>query len=247
MRALLSALVSLLLPPCIVKNTLLRLSGWKIGDGCRIGFSFIRADTINLQEGSRVGNLNFISLQCIILRQSASIGHLNKITGPFILALEDKAAVGNENRVIRAPRTVSWGRSMLRLKFNSKITSGHVIDCTRPVIFSSNSILAGRGSQIWSHGYLHAREGTGRFRIDGSVFIGNNVYIGSSSVINAGVNICSGATIGSGSCVSRSITRSGLYVGQALRYLPLDFDEAAARYPTVKAGNLVETVKIKKR
>lgn len=247
MRFSLAALLCLVLPSCKVKFFLLRLQGWTIGKNCRIGHSLINCPLVIIEDNVSIGSFNLISINKLILRELSTIGHLNKITGPLTLALEKKASLGNENRVIRAAKGVSWGRSMLRLKFNSKITSGHIIDCTRPIVFLSDSILAGRGSQLWTHGYLHAPEGSDRFRIDGSIHVGANVYIGSACIINASVRICNGATLGAGSCISRSIVQPGLYVGQALRFIPMNYMESYHRYPTVRVNALVETVKIKKR
>ncbi|WP_409281761.1 acyltransferase [Pseudomonas defluvii] len=236
----------LVLPSSKLKNFILRMMGWEVSSSCKIGFSWISAKKISMYDNVRIGSFNFISIERLILKRGANIGHLNKITGPFWLVLGERSSIGNENRVIRARKGVSWGKSILRLGYNSKITSGHIIDCTRRIKFGDNSILAGRSSQLWTHGYLHAPSGEGRFRIDGAISIGSNVYIGSACVINAGLRISSGITVGASSCVSSSLLDSGLYVSQPLRFIPLDYDSAFKRYSSVKVEGLVEDVKIKK-
>jgi acetyltransferase-like isoleucine patch superfamily enzyme len=131
---------------------------------------------------------------------------------------------------------------MLKLGKYSKITSEHVVDCTRSITIGDYSIVAGCRSQFWTHGYLHAPEGLGRFRIDGAIHIGNNVYIGSACVFNAGVRVSDAITVGAASCVARSLDRPGLYVSQPLRYVELDYEQAASRNPEVQVEGLLERV-----
>lgn len=49
--------------------------------------------------------------------------------------------------------------------------------------------------------------------ICGNVHIGKDVFIGSQSVVNQGMTIADNTIIGSLTCVNRSITESGTYVG----------------------------------
>lgn len=233
---------SLILPPCGVKNAVLRLLGWQISAGCKLGFSWVYADAVRLAANSRIGHGNFIFLQALLLSEGAYVGHFNRVAGPLFVVLAESAGIGNKNRVIRAKKGVTWGRAMLKLGRWSKITAEHVVDCTRSVIVGEYSTIAGCGSQLWTHGYLHAPIGLDRFRIDGSIKIGNNVYIGSASVVNAGVRIADAITVGSASCVARSLIRPGLYVSHALRHVELDYEQAAVRHRQVHVPGLVERV-----
>jgi len=235
-------LICLLVPPCKFKNWLLRFFGWRVATNCSVGFSWLNANYVDLREFSRIGHGNIVNVEAVVLRSHAYINHLNRVTGPFLVVLCERAGVGNQNKVIRAPRGVSWGKAIFKLGKWSKVTTGHIIDCTRSVIFGEHSTLAGRGSQIWTHGYLHAPRGLERFRIDGSVRVGNNVYIGSACVFNAGVGVADAITVGAASCISRSIDRPGLYVSQPLRFVELDYRLAMERYPKVRSKDLVEKV-----
>lgn len=235
-------LASLLIPPSAVKNWLLRSLGWKVAPGCRIGFSWIGSRNVELRGSNHIGHGNFINTDVVVLSKKSYIQHLNFISGPLWLVLGKCAGIGNQNKITRARRGVSWGRAMFKLGEWSKITSGHRIDCTRSVSFGSYSILAGRGSQMWTHGYLHAAAGLDRFRIDGSIRVGSNVYVGSACVFNAGVRVCDAITIGAAACVARSLERPGLYVSQPLRFVEFDYADAARRHPTVSVEGLVETV-----
>lgn len=248
MRAknLICSLVCLVLPPSKIKNTLLRGLGWKIDDGCRIGFSWVNCPRVSLLRGARIGHLNFIACRSLQLSADAYIQNGNMIKGPIILVLREHAAIGNFNKVKRAAPGVVWGRAIFRLGVYSKITSNHVIDCTRSVRFGDYSTLAGLSSQLWTHGYVHAPEGLGRFRVDGAIVVGNNVYIGSACVINAAVRIADGVTVGAATCVAKSLLKPGLYVGQGLRWIASDYDAAKSRYPEVRIKGLIETVHFKR-
>ncbi len=241
-KLLSASLVSLFIPPCKIKNVILHLLGWEIAAGCKLGFSWVYAETIRLAPNARLGHGNFISINAFMLAEKSYVGHFNSIVGPFFLVLSECAGIGNKNRVRRAQRGVTWGRSMLKLGKWSKITSEHFVDCTRSVIIGNYSTVAGYGSQLWTHGYLHAPQGLDRFRIDGPIRIGNNVYIGSACVFNAGVRVSDAITVGAASCIARSLDKPGLYVSQPLRYIELEYDEAARRHPEVRVDGLIERV-----
>ncbi|UVL60300.1 hypothetical protein LOY37_19820 [Pseudomonas sp. B21-012] len=246
MKRTLASLLGLCLPACALKNMILRALGWHIGAGCRIGFSWIRAESVMLGERVSIGHGNYLDCKCLVMRPAAYIQHFNLVKGDIWVFLLPNAALGNMNKVYRARRGVTWGRAVLRLGVYSKITSKHIVDCTRSVRFGDYSTLAGSGSQIWTHGYMHAPSGLDRFRVDGSVRIGDNVYIGSMTVVNAAVSISDGVTVGAASCVSKSLLKPGLYVAQPLRWIALDYEQAMVRHPKVEVRGLVERVYNKK-
>lgn len=234
MKNKIAAFISLLFPPCKIKNFLLSSLGWEIASGVKIGFSYIYSKKIILDNNSSIGHGNFIKLDCLSLGESAYIQKFNQITGPLIVVLKKQAAIGYLNKIIRAKHPVSWGHSILKLGKLSKITSKHSIDCMRPVIFGDFSTLAGYNSQIWAHVFVHAQKGADRYRVDGSIKIGDNVYIGSSSILNPGIKIANGVTIGSNSSVSKSLLKSGLYVNQPLRFIVFDYEQGLEKYPKIK-------------
>lgn len=239
------AFLVFLLPPVRLKTILLRAFGWKLEKNVRIGHSWIEIKHIHAKEHVKIGHLNYINIDYILMQGEAKLGHLNTVYGPFGVMLRERAEIGNRNQIKRAKRPIVWGHSALVLGELSKITSNHVVDCTRPVIFGDFTTLAGIGSQIWTHGYLHAPAGPERFRIDGFIDVGDNVYIGSSCVLNAGVSVGDGITIGAQCCVSSSLEKPGLYVGQGLRWLPLDFYERLMRGNSPNVENLSEKVIVK--
>jgi len=240
------AIFCLFFPPSKLKNRILSLFGWKINKYAKIGFSFIYSQKLKMGQSASIGHFNFIKAICINMDSGSHIQHLNRIAGPLYLVLQKDAAIGNLNTIKRAYKPVSWGKSILKLDKGSKITSKHLIDCTRPIFIGKYSIVAGQGSQLWTHGYIHAPKGPDRFRIDGSIKIADNVYIGSATVINPGVFISNSITVGSHSTVSKPLLRPGLYVSHHLRYIPLDYEVSKKKYDEVKIKNNIEHVVHKK-
>jgi acetyltransferase-like isoleucine patch superfamily enzyme len=134
--------------------------------------------------------------------------------------LRPRAGVGNHNVVVRAKAGISSGRAQLWLGEVAKITSNHRVDCMRSFRLGRFSTLAGAGSQVWTHGYVHDELGEGRYRIDGKVIVEENVYIGSACFISMGIRISKGVIVGGGTTVSKSLTAPGLYVSAPMRALP---------------------------
>lgn len=242
MKVNLLGLFCLIFPSGLLKNFILRMFGWKIGKDVHIGFSFLAVNNMVLFDNTYIGHLNFVKIYFLKMGKKAYIQNLNRVTGPLYLILEDEAAIGNLNTIKRAKHPVSWGRSKLRIGLGSKITSRHTLDCTRPIEIGEHSIIAGESSQLWTHGYIHNKIGKDRFRIDGSIKIGNNVYIGSASVINPGVSIANAITVGSHSVIAKPLRKSGLYVSQSLRYIPFDYQKSYEKYRKVKPNVFVEKV-----
>lgn len=241
------AILLFLLPTFLVRG-LVNLLGGKVHKGARVGFSIVLARGLYLEAGCRIGHGSIVNVRRLVLRNRARIGHMNFCNGSFDIWLAQRAEIGNRNIISRAPIGVTWGAAQLRIGQLSKITASHKIDCTMSVIFGDFSILAGQGSQIWSHGYVHASSGPGRYRVDGRVTVGDNVYIGSRSLILGGIVIADKVVVGAGITVSRNLEEPGFYVSAPMRMLPLpippcDRDDLLQ---LEKAG-LIETVFIKSK
>jgi hypothetical protein len=131
-RLALCALSCALLPSPVLR-IVLRAMGHHIGSGVKVGLSLIWCKRLHLDKGARIGHLNLIRVDRLLLRRDASIGRLNIFHGPFSVVLRSRAAVGNSNKVLRAPLgSVTTGPSLLRLGHLTKITAGHRVDATTP-------------------------------------------------------------------------------------------------------------------
>jgi acetyltransferase-like isoleucine patch superfamily enzyme len=204
---------------------MLRILGHWIKPGVKIGFSLVLVDHLYLEALSNIGHLNLIRCRRVVLGKTARIGNMNLVRGPFSVWIGEGSKLGNRNQVTRAPHPVSYGPALLKFGKVSGITAQHSVDCTCSVILGDYTTIAGQGSQFWTHGYYHCAEGVDRFRVDGKIRLGNNVYIGSASVITAGVEIANHVIVGSHSSISKSLSRSGMYVSQPLRYIELDLEK----------------------
>jgi len=226
---------------------LLNKTGHQIDKQCKIGFSLILTNKIVAGARTKIGHGNIIRCNELTLEEDSYIQHFNYFSGPFTVRLSALAGIGKLNHILRAKKPVSYGESTLSIGKGSKITSSHTIDCTKSIKIGEYSIVAGKQSQLWTHGYYHEPSGPSRFRIDGEISIGNNVYIGSRVIISLGVTICDGVTVGSGAVVSKDLIKPGMYVGQALRFIEIDMEKMKNKLYKVDDPNLIEDVYQKKR
>jgi len=240
LRNFIAVLVCIL--PSFIGVLVLRLLGHKIGKKVRIGFSFICAKQITLEDNVKIGHFNLIINNALILNNGVCIGYLNILKGPFNLLLKEKAAIGNKNYLTRSRRGITYDESNLYLGELTKITTGHHIDLTQSISFGKFSILAGIGSQMWTHGYYHANTGKYRIRIDGKITIGENVYIGSGCIFNPGVKVGNAIHIGSGSVISKDLEKPGMYINQGLRHIENSLDKVKSKLKKVKDPGLVEPI-----
>lgn len=225
MKKYLRAFYFFLFPSCFFN--LFRCSKGKI----RIGFSFILVDEFFMGSEAGIGHFNFIFIHKLYLDEKSRIAAFNFLKGKFDIELGVKSSIKKFNKI--TSDKFPYKKRVLKVGYNTILGMNTVIDMTSNVTLGNHSIVAGLGTQIWTHGFYHSKTGEKRWRIDGEVIIGNNVYIGSRSVICAGVKIGNAITIGANSVISKDLYESGLYVNQALRYIEFDPDEAIQKYKKV--------------
>ena len=218
-RRMLTGVLTLMLPS-LLAAFLLNLIGHRVSRHARIGFSFLGVSRLVLARGARVGHFNLFLCRRLVLHSDGRVGRANLVSGPISVRGGIKSLIGNSNKITRGGAHIRKAGSLLYIGEIAGITAGHRVDCTRSISIGDYSTIAGVGSQLWTHGYIHEESGPGRYRVDGTIRIGRNVYIGSMCVISAGVRIANCVIIGSGSSVGKSLDEPGLYVSQPLRHLP---------------------------
>lgn len=217
--------------PSRISMLCLKLLGYKVGKNCKIGFSWIDVEVLELEDRIRIGHGNFIFVKELHMETACVIKRFNIIKGNICFKLKRESVVNQFNCITNA---FGGKKTSCLLNTFAIIGVAHTIDLTSNFSLGSYSILAGKGSQVWTHGFYHSKKlYEQRWRIDGEVIIGDNVYIGSRSVICAGVSICRNCTIGAGVVVSKSILQEGLYVNQALRFIEFDPEEAIKKLKKV--------------
>ena len=248
MKKILTAFFALL--PSKLPHLFLKMLGHKINWKSKIGFSFLFVNNLELNEYSSIGHLNFIKILDLKMANGSIIKNLNYFKGPINVCLGEKSIIGRLNKFTRALSSVTYGKSFLRLEAGTGITYSNFFDLTCSITFGSHSQVAGMGSQFWTHGYVHAKEGVDRIRVDVDITIGNNVYIGTSCLFNPGVSVANAINIGGNSSVSKDLKISGMYVNQPLRYIEMDIETTKARLEKIQIQGLLDNVysknKIKK-
>lgn len=216
---------------------LLRRDKFTYGKKSKIRFSIIIADEIHLNDYSYVGSFNIIIVPEMHLEERAKIKHLNIIKGRFTLRMGKLSCINKSCQIVSKLNNIR--HSQLQIGINSIIGVSHTLDLTHNIIIGSNSILAGVRSQIWTHGFYHPQHTYDHWRIDGPVLIGDNDYIGSGVIICAGLKIEDNITIGAGCVVSKSLSKEGLYVGGALRFIEFNPASSIKKYTEI-APNIYE-------
>lgn len=220
--------------PSRISMFCLKLFGYKIGKNCKIGFSWIDVKVLELEDKIRIGHGNFICVTELHMGIACVIKRFNIVKGNICLTLKRESVVNQFNYITNA---FGGKKTCCLLDTFAIIGVAHTIDLTSNFSLGSYSILAGKGSQVWTHGFYHSKKMyEQRWRIDGEVVIGDNVYIGSRVVICAGVSICRNCTIGAGVIVSKSLFQEGLYVNQALRFIEFDPEETIKKLKKVREG-----------
>lgn len=200
MKVYVRAALLAIFPTSVVRRVVNRM-GYDIAAGAKIGFSWVACSGLEMKKNSR-------------------IWHFSKLTGPFVATLDENSYIGHFINATRGRIGVSYGESVLKLGLSSNITSRHRLDLCCSITIGNFSTIAGNGSQLWTHGYVHEMEGIARYRIDGPIVIEDNVYIGSMSFISMGVRIAKGVIVGGGTSVAKDLLKPGLYVSGPLRQLP---------------------------
>ena len=222
----LTALFSLF--PSKSANLFLKLLGHKISWNSKIGLSILYVKSLTLDKNSKIGHFNFFK-------------------GPITLFLGKKSRIGKFNKFTRAYSPITYGNSSLCIEDGTGITYDNFFDLTCSISFGKNSQVAGKGSQFWTHGYMHANSGTERIRVDGDIIIGDNVYVGTRCVFNPGVKVSNAINIGGNSVISKDLTEPGMYVNQSLRYLKKDVQQVRERLTRVHEKHLIEEIYTKNK
>ena len=246
LNKILSLFLCLFIPIKLSRFILNRL-GHNINKSAKIGCSLIWGTKLNLGPNCKIGNFNIISVVNLEMQNGSLIRNMNIIYGLFTVILSKDSRIGKQNNITRSKsKSIVIGVSQLYIGELSCITKKTIIDLTSSLTIGNFSQIGGVGTQIWTHGYIHATSGPDRFRVDGSVNIGNNVYIGSSCLLNPGVSIGDSINIGGNSTVSKDLLTPGMYVSQPLRYLDKDYDTIKDHFQEVLNYNLIEKVYKKK-
>lgn len=200
-------------PTVALRRLLYRLLlGYRIERSAHVSaFTLLLADKVEVQ-GGHIGPFNVIRVGTLSMEAGSLIRKFNHITTVRRLHLDQGAMILNRNFIGGTHGTdLTNGREELLVGPYSQLSIGCFIDVSDRVALGENVVVAGAGTQFWTHGFDHQR-----VRLTGPIEIGDNVFIGSASVVVQGVRICSSVSVGAGSVVHRSIEAPGLYASASL-------------------------------
>ena len=183
-----------------------------------------------MEKGACIKHFNLIVISKLYMKEKSLIrrGNILKGCGEVILGVASK--INQFNKVTAG----SAYKSTLSLGTNTIVGSNHLLELTSNVTIGDYSILAGAGTQIWTHGFYFSKaHPPKRWRVDSEVIIKKNVYVGTRCVITPGVVIQDNITIGAGSVISKNLDQQGLYVNQRLRFIEFDPDVAIHKFKKI--------------
>ena len=159
--------------PSALSIRLLRIFGYRIGKGCKIGFSYIDADDVDIGDYSRIGHGNLLwRLQSLKMGAGSKVGDFNWITG----ASKGKFELGE----------------------NSSIRRFHYFEASGGISIGDNTVVAGRSTLFFSHGISPSNLNDVR-----QIEIGSWCYIGAAVRFLPGAGVSDGTFVGMGSVVTK--------------------------------------------
>lgn len=189
------------------------LLGYRIDGGSRIGaFTLLLARKVDMKQAI-IGPMNVIRIDSLEMSGGALIGKLNIFSKLKRLQIAEDACILHRNFIGGTHGTsVESGREELSMGRGSQISISCFFDLSDRITLGESVVIAGSGTQFWTHGFDHRRS-----RSVAPIAIGNNVFIGAASTVAQGVQVCPDVVVGAGSVIHRSITEPGLYVSYNLR------------------------------
>jgi UDP-3-O-[3-hydroxymyristoyl] glucosamine N-acyltransferase len=168
------------LPASKLKNALLRLLGWSIGQGVQIGPCLVvNVDRVDIGNGANIGAFNVVKdLATLALGENAAIGHWNWVTASPLFSQVGAARV-------------------LHLGPHSAITSRHYVDCSGGIRIGTHTTIAGMRSTLFTHGisWKNSAQTSNPIEIGDYCLISSNVQVSPGTVVGDRIVVGMGATI----------------------------------------------------
>lgn len=207
LKALLQVLM-FVLPWRLRRAALVRLFGYDLAPGARIGFSVVLVKRCQMAADTRIGHLSMIKgLEELRIEPFGLIGNLNWITG---------FPMGGARHFQH--ETARW--PSLFVGAHAAITHRHIIDCTDRVSIGAYATLAGFRSQILTHSIdLKANRQSCQ-----PISIGAYCFVGTATVLLKGSALPDRSVLGAGSVLTKAMTEPGmLYSGVPAKLIrPID-------------------------
>lgn len=178
-----------------------------------IPINLIRVHLYNFAFGYQIRNSKVGLLTIILVNNfkssNCTIGHLNLFTGPMMVELGHNSQIGYRNRFNCGQWTEQNTDYAKKITIGSEalITNGHHFDVAGKIIIGDSTVIAGIGSQFWTHG-----NGV----MDKDIIIGNNCYLGTASIFCPGCSVNNNSVVGAGTIVTKKFSETNvLIIGSA--------------------------------
>ncbi|MEZ4792894.1 MAG: hypothetical protein R2783_05390 [Gelidibacter sp.] len=217
MKSLISFFISCL-PVNALRVLLLRtFLGYGIDYGSKIGMlNIINCSSLKMRN-AKIGFLNQIIVEDLILSEKASIKKRNRLKYLNKLHLGYNAEIRSGN-FIGAPikgtvdAAIHFEKQNIFVGKNSSVLRNNYFDVVEEVHIGENVVFGGNGSEIWTHGF-----DVNRKMLVGKVIFGDNIFIGSNCVFTKNVEVVGNTSIGPLSVIYKSITEPGVYSTHEIR------------------------------
>lgn len=187
--------------------------GYKINNKSHIGWLNYIDCLECLITDAKIGFLNYIKTERLVMSANASILYANRFKYLFSLKLEDGSKIRSSNVIIGFNQKENPYKeySSFELGKNSLLVAHHYMDATDTIKIGENVVFGGIHTKVWTHGF-----DVWRTQVQAPVHIHDNVYIGAGVSILQGVEIASETIIGASTVVSKSIMKGGFYISNQL-------------------------------
>jgi len=175
-------LLAVVLPQPLKRALFRRVLGWDVAADAYVGLSYIGADAVKLGPGSHIGHFNIVrNIRSLELGRHAYVKDFNHIFGGTPAGMQ--------------------GERSFRLGDNSNIMSRHFFDVGGTIAIGRDSLIGGRGTQIYTHSIITGGGGH-RWRVADMV-IGDGAMVFASAVL-VHCHIPPGAIVAAGAVLTKS-------------------------------------------
>jgi acetyltransferase-like isoleucine patch superfamily enzyme len=172
---------------------------------------YCRVRHYDIDRRATIGWLSVIDVQRLSMARGARIGAACVLRGPMSVTIGEDASMGSRNVVQCADWFADFDDPRARfdrvfsLAARAMVTSEHFFDAIGGVYIGEGTWVAGRGSQVWTHGLGAEKK---------RVVVGRYCYLGSAVRLAPGAHLGDLTVVAMGAVVSNDFQdRTGVLLG----------------------------------
>lgn len=136
---------------------------------------------------------------------NSTIGRINVFRGPMHVLIKNDVQIGFRNRFncgFWVGEKQEYSKVFI-IEEDVLITNAHHFDVAGEISIGSRTVIAGMGSQFWTHG-----NGV----IDRDIIIGSDCYIGTSVIFCPGTSIANHTVVGAGTVITKKFSEESVLI-----------------------------------